>query len=258
MNICSVDGCDKKRHVKIGYCSKHYARFKKHGDPLGGRKGSPRGAPLKWIEEHADYDLNDCIRWPFAVSRYGYGIVTHNGKRRVASRVMCEKSQGLPEDPSMDAAHVCGNGAKGCMNPNHLSWKTRKENMADAVDHKTWKRGDMDPRASISNAQASEIAALKGVIKQSEIAKKFGVSAAVVAKIHNGSHWKEYVDKGALVKSRFSYGKDHYCAKITEVDVREIRRLRGQKSQSELAQIYGIDKSQVGKIQRRVWWKWVE
>lgn len=37
MDSCVIDGCNNKRHVKLGYCSTHYAKYKKYGDPLAGR-----------------------------------------------------------------------------------------------------------------------------------------------------------------------------------------------------------------------------
>jgi hypothetical protein len=33
MNPCKVKDCDNKYHAK-GYCIKHYARFRRYGDPL--------------------------------------------------------------------------------------------------------------------------------------------------------------------------------------------------------------------------------
>lgn len=33
MKICSIEGCGKK-HASLGYCVKHYKRFKNNGDPL--------------------------------------------------------------------------------------------------------------------------------------------------------------------------------------------------------------------------------
>lgn len=32
MRVCDINGCEKK-HKGYGYCSKHYQRFKKYGDP---------------------------------------------------------------------------------------------------------------------------------------------------------------------------------------------------------------------------------
>lgn len=37
---CSVEGCSKVSHG-LGFCTSHYHRFKKYGDPLGG------GAPMR-------------------------------------------------------------------------------------------------------------------------------------------------------------------------------------------------------------------
>lgn len=34
--ICSLDGCGKPHH-QHGYCQAHFARWRRHGDPLGGR-----------------------------------------------------------------------------------------------------------------------------------------------------------------------------------------------------------------------------
>lgn len=36
MRVCSIGGCEK-RHEGLGYCAMHYQKFKKYGDPLGGR-----------------------------------------------------------------------------------------------------------------------------------------------------------------------------------------------------------------------------
>jgi hypothetical protein len=258
MKICIVDGCDKKQRVKAGYCSAHNYKYKTHGDPLGGRRGASPGAPLAWIISNKDYQGEDCLVWPFAISRYGYGTIKHSGKRRVASRVMCEYAHGMPDDQEMHAAHECGNGHKGCMNPKHLSWKTRKENEKDKIRHGTLNRGSKVHNAKLTEAQALEIAKLKGEFKQSDLAKMYGVSVAVIAHIHSGGTWLSFTDGNHLKKSKFAYGKDHCCAKIDENDVRKIRELRGKLMQWEIGEMFGIDRSQVGKIQRREWWKWVD
>ena len=189
MKTCIVDGCENKRHVKIGYCGKHYYKFKTHGDPLGGRRGASPGAPLKWIQENANYQGEDCLTWPFEIGRYGYGSVKHNGKRRVASRVMCEFAHGLPPEEGMDAAHSCGNGSKGCMNPRHLSWKTRAENNKDKIAHGTHRQGESINFAKLTEDQVKFIIEAKGKYLQRELAEMFGVADSCISRIQSGKRW---------------------------------------------------------------------
>jgi len=41
MKLCSVGGCNNPVNTR-GYCSAHYGRWKRHGDPLAGRKFDER------------------------------------------------------------------------------------------------------------------------------------------------------------------------------------------------------------------------
>lgn len=186
--LCQIPGCEKKHHAH-GYCANHAYHFKKHGDPLAGGRNSSPGDALRWIEEHAAYSGNDCIKWPFEITRYGYGTVLHNGQKRVASRVMCELVHGLPPGDFYDAAHTCGNGHAGCMNPNHLAWKTRKENMADAIAHGTWKRGSNDANAKLSDEDIVSIRKMALTMKQKDIARKFGVTQPTISKVVSRKRW---------------------------------------------------------------------
>lgn len=186
--ICSVDDCGKPFHAH-GYCARHAYHFKAHGNPLGGRKGSSPGEPIRWIETHATYEGDECLVWPFEVGNYGYGVVKEGGRKRVASRVMCERVHGHAPDLNMDAAHSCGNGHNACMTPRHLSWKTRAENVADAVKHGTWKRGSNDRKAKLTEDDVREIRRLAGSHRQEQIAALFGVQASMVSRIIARKRW---------------------------------------------------------------------
>lgn len=186
--ICAVEGCQNKKHGYI-YCGKHYYKYKTYGNPLGGRRGASPGAPMKWIHDNKDYKGDDCVKWPFEVTRYGYGTIKHNGKKRVASRVMCETAHGMPPQENMDAAHSCGNGDKACMNPRHLRWATRKENMRDAIKHGTWKRGNMDPNAKLDVQKVREIRAMAKTSKHKDIAEKYGITKNQVWRVANRYEW---------------------------------------------------------------------
>jgi len=186
--ICAVEGCDNKKHGYI-YCGKHYYKYKTHGDPLGGRRGASPGAPMKWIHENKDYAGEDCLKWPFEITRHSYGTIKHNGKKRVASRVMCEVAHGVPPDEKMDACHSCGNGHLACMNPSHLSWKTRTGNVRDAMDHGTWKRGDMDPNAKLNEQKVREIRHKAKTMMHKDIAEIYGITQPHVSRVVTRRQW---------------------------------------------------------------------
>jgi len=256
--ICAVDECDNPKHAGI-YCAKHYYRFKTHGDPLGGRRGASPGEPLRWIYEHAKYQGDDCLSWPYQLSRYGYGVVRVDGKSRVASRVMCEIAHGLPTSQSLDAAHSCGNGHKGCMNPNHLSWKTRSQNNADKLAHGTHRQGEAVHSSKITEAQAEQIILMRGKMKQREIAAALGISANIVRKIHSGTHWKHVADRlGYKFQTKDQRDENAGNNKLSAEQALEIRRLRGSMTCKEIGALYGIDPSYVSKIQRGVLWGWLK
>lgn len=186
--LCLVEGCSKPYHAH-GYCARHAYHFKAHGDPLGGRRGASPGEPLRWIKDNASYAGDDCLTWPFEISRWGYGTVRHNGKKRIASRVMCEEAHGLPDDPDMDAAHSCGNGHLACMNAQHLRWATRLENVADAKAHGTWAEGQRKKSPGLTDDMVREIRALWPAMTQRAIAEKFNIGET---RAHNIIHRKAW------------------------------------------------------------------
>lgn len=61
--------------------------------------------------------------------------------------------------------------------------------MADKLLHGTHNRGERHNMVKLSEEEAAQIIALKGVKTQREIAAEFGVSRHHVAKIHTGRKW---------------------------------------------------------------------
>lgn len=88
---------------------------------------------MAWISDHLAYQLDYCLIWPFGRNSTGYGIIGRNGKMLYVHRYICTLVHGAPPTPNHQAAHSCGRGEDGCVNPRHLSWKTPSENQLDRL-----------------------------------------------------------------------------------------------------------------------------
>jgi hypothetical protein len=187
--VCDIDGCGGKRVAK-GFCHKHYRRLRNHGDALAPVKFHvSRGVHMAWIESHRGYDGDDCLVWPFGEMKHKYRTVKKDGVTRGVHCVMCELRHGQPPTPQHEVAHSCGNGTKGCVAPNHLSWKTHAENEADKIVHGTHNRGERHPLAKLTTADVLEIRKTQGVT-QYILADRYGVSQSAISLIKLGKLWK--------------------------------------------------------------------
>lgn len=193
---CHVVGCNAPPRRR-GLCRSHYKRLLAFGDPSGGLP--VRAAPnslLKYITEVAvPYQGENCLTWPFSTRAHGYGQIAYQGKNWVASRLVCEMAQGSPPEPSYQAAHSCGNGHLGCVNPNHISWKTPKDNLADKAIHGTIQTGERNGAAKLTASDVSSIRRLHGKVPRREIAEMFGCSAANISSIVRRLNWTHLPDE---------------------------------------------------------------
>lgn len=188
--ICSVDGCSLPP-VRRGWCKSHYNRWLKYGEATGGPPLKRRSKDLlKYLfDVVVHYQGKDCLTWPFPLAGNGYGQVTYQGKNRVVSRIVCEVVRGNPPSPKHQAAHSCGRGNKGCVNPMHLSWKTPGENLADKIIHGTHPIGERNGIAKLTEADVLQIRRLYPQFSQSQIAEMFGCSQTNVSLIILRKHW---------------------------------------------------------------------
>lgn len=189
--ICSIPDCGKTVLNVRGWCSKHYQRWRKHGDPLGGPAfRTSRGDSLRFVYEVVlNHHDGGCLNWPFCKVEDGYGRIWSDGKNGLAHRYVCELVNGPPPTRDHEAAHTCGNGHLGCVAPGHLSWKTKADNQADRLFHGTHDRGERSANSKISESDAREILSLRGTLSQREIGQRFGVSQAQISRILRGYRW---------------------------------------------------------------------
>jgi hypothetical protein len=59
---------------------------------------------LKWVHDHAGYDRDDCLTWPFGLAN-GRGRFMYLGKNVSACRFLCELVHGPAPSPDHETAH---------------------------------------------------------------------------------------------------------------------------------------------------------
>lgn len=184
---CKAEGCESPSGFK-GYCVNHYNRLKRHGDPLAySQKYRVR---ISWIEAHIAHDGDECLIWPFGVNDTGRGVAAFGGKTTSAPRIMCILAHGEPPDPSMHAAHSCGNGHIGCMHPKHLRWATPVENENDKLAHGTLRRGEAINTTKLTEDDVRAIRAAEGYRIGLELAAQYGVTPSCISAIRTRQTWK--------------------------------------------------------------------
>lgn len=182
--VCSVKNCGKPMHAR-GLCGAHYWRQRKHGDPLGG--GAVYGAAFEFFSNVVLTCTDSaCLTWPFGRLGNGYASMHRSGRSVLVSRVACQAVHGDPPTPRHEAAHSCGRGHLGCVNPYHLRWATNAENQADRNIHGTHNRGERHGRAKLTAGDVNRIRSLRARLPRGEIALLFDIDRSTVCRIQNG------------------------------------------------------------------------
>lgn len=184
---CKIDGCNCKV-AAWDMCQKHYLRTKAYGGYGATHERYMR--KRKWLEANAAYGGEDCLKWPFSASSHGRGTVTVDGKTMPAPRYMCILANGEPPTSKHHAAHTCGKGHEGCVNPKHLVWKTPKENEADKMKHGTLRRGTA---VNTNKLNENDVRCIRELLTFGtsgvEIAKMYGITPAMVSRIKKRQAW---------------------------------------------------------------------
>lgn len=190
--ICSIEDCGKTvdKHGGLGWCAKHYARWRLHGDPHHTRARDATEKIEQFIRDAISSQTDECFIWPSEEGTPKLRIFV--GKKTVSSfRYMCERAHGEPPTPAHECAHSCGNGCEyGCVNPRHLRWATAVENQADRLIHGTDMRGEKHNGVVLTRDDVRAIRErLRTGESQYSIARSFSVSRSAIASIWRGRSW---------------------------------------------------------------------
>lgn len=151
-----------------------------------------RGVPLAWLTQLASYTGDDCVYWPFSPGSDGYGRVMYEDRLQQATRVACIIYHGQPPTPEYLAIHSCNHGKQGCCTPNHLSWGIFQDNSNDRIRHGNSGKGRANANCTdLPDETIAEIKALRGTMRQVDIATKFGISQPFVSSIQLGKTFRK-------------------------------------------------------------------
>lgn len=162
-SICDVEDCKNLVHRRV-WCSKHYQRYMRHGDPLGGgpspvlgRTGCKsdgctqqhyaHGLCHKHYQRHQKYGNHEagnarhsdpvdalkyrtkrkgsCLVWTGSINQKGYGRINIDGRLVTAHRYAWYLEFGAIPDGSQ-INHICWE--KSCVNTDHLELASSYEN----------------------------------------------------------------------------------------------------------------------------------
>lgn len=137
--------------------------------------------------------------WPWIGHRRprGYGILSVNGRARVASRYSYEINVG-PIPDGLWVLHKCDNPP--CVNPEHLFLGTIRDNTADmdAKGRRAINRAEDSGAASMTNEQALAIWNSDG--RAVDVAARFGTTISIVRAIRLGDTWTSVTGGPATYK----------------------------------------------------------
>lgn len=207
-----------------------------------------------------------CWLWMGEIDPKGkHGILRSGGQIWSAYRLSYEIYKGEILE-GLCVCHSCD--VRACVNPDHLWLGTQQENIHDAlVKGRMNNRGENNWHSKLKEPQVIEIVDLykTGDYSQEQLAEKFGVEHSIISGIITGKNWKHLDIDRSFRKGRGSSGdkngtrlhpetvkrgEEHPSTKISDAIVQQIRNLSLEHSQRELAAMFGISQSQVGRILR--------
>lgn len=221
-------------------CNTHHMRWYRLGDPRAVVKPATRKADIEdWVAKMLAADDDECWLWPFNVyvppqsPWYKVGV----WRNSTAPRVILTRKIGPPPTPQHEACHeVHCTGKPLCVNPNHLYWGTRQENIDDQYDEGTRVRGEKVWAAKLTEKQVLEIIASHATAR--ELAAQYGLTVPAIGKIKTGKAWK-HVDRSGLVPLRKP-------SKIS--DEVGLAVIKDPRSSIEIAADYGLGEATINAI----------
>jgi hypothetical protein len=176
--ICSVADCPKAAGRR-GWCSAHYSRWRRHGDPTVRVRARPLAGREDFFSRATE--RNGCLEWDGAVGSFGYGRVANRRTHRVA----WEFANG-PIPDGLLVCHACDN--RKCVKPDHLFLGTMADNMQDMLKKGRQAKGIANGNAKLTASAVRAIRASSDT--EARIAETYGVSKSAINHVRNWRTWR--------------------------------------------------------------------
>ncbi len=200
---------------------------------------------------------NKCWEWQGAKTTAGYGVIRIDYEANYTHRLAWSlKNKGeIPKKGVI--CHRCDNPA--CCNPSHLFLGTQADTVRDAASKNRMPKGEKHFNTNITTDIVRQIRYLGEytTMTKKKISERFGISRQAVTDILYKRTWG-HVDPEWQPPDPKAKGKKHPFAKLTENDVKEIRRLSNEgMSQRKLAAKFGVSRGTIEPIIKGETWKHV-
>jgi predicted XRE-type DNA-binding protein len=148
------------------------------------------GLIQRFHEKYRKNKDSGCWEWTASLAGKGYGQLKLTGQRKqvYAHRVSFEIFKGeVPKDKYI--LHKCDNPK--CVNPDHLSIGSQKDNMQDMKNKGRSTYGERNSKSILTEVEVITILDLlkKGELSQEKIANMFGVQQMEISRIKRGLRW---------------------------------------------------------------------
>jgi hypothetical protein len=192
--------------------------------------------------------------------RHGYLYVCLKAQGRgiqyLVHRLVLEAFVG-PRPPGMECRHFPDRNPANNRLEN-LSWGTRAENAQDRIRHGTHGRGERGVGATLRDSDVPAIhEAYRSGATPRELARQYGVGVWTIRRVLLGETYTlaQPLDKTVMRPGAVLRGADRPRAKVTEEQVRQIRRLHAEGwSIGQIAHKFALGKSTLGRIVHREAW----
>lgn len=189
---CTIEACTRPIYA-LGLCNPHWQRNHLAGS-VGNKPLIHRLKPSTTLGERVAYYSSGeptaagCIEWTGTRDRKGYGVLTYDGRPRIATRLVYGMAHGeIPEN--MVVRHSCDNPP--CVAIAHLSIGSMMDNSRDMVERDRHTRGERSASAKVTAADVLTMRSLaNGGQSHQSIANRYGLSRRHVGDIINRVCWK--------------------------------------------------------------------